>query len=72
MLKLYTFGCVIDGPGNLTRDPVPKDIVGYGSGAVVRRRCASIERLLFDAHTVQNLSLNDVSGGGDVFGGDVS
>ena len=51
----------MDGPGSRTRDPVPKEMTGYPVGAEDRRRCASILRLLFDAQTVQNLSLNDPS-----------
>lgn len=56
-MKLYTFGCVIDGPGRRTREPVPKDITGKAVGAPESWRWASIERLLFEAQTVQNLSL---------------
>lgn len=56
-MKLYTFGWVIDGPGSRTREPVPKDMTGYAVGAPESWRCASIERLLFEAQTVQNFSL---------------
>lgn len=56
-MKLYTFGWVIDGPGRRTREPVPKDITGKAVGAPESWRWASIERLLFEAQTVQNLSL---------------
>lgn len=45
------------GPGKRTYDPVPKEITGYDLSEAARRRCASILRLLFDAHTVQNFSL---------------
>lgn len=53
------------GPGSRTSEPVPKDITGKGTGAVARRRWASIERFWFDAHTVQNLSLYE---SGEVLG----
>lgn len=41
-------------------------MTGYGSAAAARREWASMLRLLFDAHTVQNLSLKDALGGGPV------
>lgn len=56
------FGWVIDGPGSRTSEPVPKEMTGKAVGAVARRRCASMERLLFDAQTVQNLSFHESFG----------
>jgi hypothetical protein len=57
----------MDGPGRRTREPVPNEMTGNPVGAVERRRCASIERLLLDAQTVQNLSLKE--GGEEVGAG---
>jgi hypothetical protein len=45
---------------------VPKEITGYLFSEVERRRCASMLRLLFEAHTVQNLSLKGNSGDGQM------
>ena len=59
----------MDGPGRRTREPVPKEITGKGEGAVESRRWASIERFWFDAHTVQNFSLNESD---DCVGADAS
>lgn len=61
-MKLYTFGWVIEGPGSRTSEPVPKEMTGKAVGAVERRRWASIERLLFDAQTVQNFSFHESVG----------
>jgi len=41
---------------------VPKDMTGYDAVDVDRRRWASMERLLFEAQTVQNLSLYESAG----------
>lgn len=45
------------GPGNRTSDPVPNDMTGYFASAVERRKCASMDRLLLLAHTVQKRNL---------------
>lgn len=34
-------------------------MTGYDDGAAASLRCASIERFWFEAHTVQNMSLED-------------
>jgi len=51
----------MEGPGKRTYDPVPKETTGYALSEVDNRKCASILRLLLDAHTVQNLSLKGTS-----------
>lgn len=61
-MKLYTLGWVMDGPGSRTSEPVPKEITGKAVGAVERRRWASMERLLFEAQTVQNFSFHESVG----------
>lgn len=53
---------MIDGPGSRTSEPVPKEMTGKAVGAVERRRCASMERLLLDAQTVQNFSFHESVG----------
>lgn len=65
LLKLYTLGWVIDGPGRRTWEPVPNERTGYDDGAAASLRCASMERFWFEAHTVQNLSLEDEGVGVD-------
>ena len=57
VLKLYTFGWVIVGPGRRTSEPVPKEMTGYEEGGAARRLWASMERFWLAAQTVQNLSL---------------
>ena len=39
---------MIEGPGKRTNDPVPNERTGYERDSC---KCASMERLLFDAHT---------------------
>lgn len=67
-MKLYTFGCVMDGPGSRTNEPVPKEITGKEVGALDRRRWASMERLLLEAQTVQNFSFQESVGWSVVLG----
>lgn len=40
---------------------MPKEITGYACDEAERRRCASMLRLLLEAHTVQNFSLKEGS-----------
>lgn len=67
-MKLYTLGWVMDGPGSRTSEPVPKEITGKEVGAAERRRWASMERLLLEAHTVQNFSFHESVGCSGVLG----